>query len=107
MFDFYKNKNDKVININDLDSLIGKIELIDIREPDEYKNGTLETAKNIPMVDLLKDPDKYLDEDQTYYIMCQSGRRSSKTTKELIDQGFHAIDVTGGIGSYIGNKRKV
>ena len=106
MSNFFKRKDHKVIHVNDLDSLIGKIELIDIREADEYKNGSLETAKNIPMRKLLKDPDHYLDDDTSYYIICQSGRRSSSAAEELTNQGFDIIDVTGGVGSYTGNKRK-
>ena len=39
MFEFLKRDNSQVINVNDLDNLIGKIDLIDIREPFEYKNG--------------------------------------------------------------------
>lgn len=38
MFDFFKRDNSKVIHVNDLDNLIGKIELVDIREPYEYKS---------------------------------------------------------------------
>ncbi|MBP1756384.1 MAG: hypothetical protein H6Q59_2782 [Firmicutes bacterium] len=45
MFDFLKRDDSKVIHVNDMDNLIGKVELIDIREPYEYKSGTLKTAK--------------------------------------------------------------
>ena len=106
MFDFLKRDDSKVINVNDMDNLIGKVELIDIREPYEYKNGSLKTAKNIPMGNLLASPEKYLIKDKTYYIMCQSGGRSGRTTKELTKQGFNVINVAGGMGSYVGAKRK-
>ena len=106
MFSFLKKQDNKIVNVNDLDNLIGKIELIDIREPNEYKNRTLETAKNIPMGNLLQNPDKYFSKDKTYYIMCQSGIRSSRASKQLSKQGFDVINVTGGVGSYSGNKRK-
>lgn len=106
MFDLFKRDDNKVIHVNDIDHLIGKVEIIDIREPYEYKSGTLRTAKNIPMGNLLTSPEKYLDQDKTYYIMCQSGGRSGRTTKALTKQGFHVINVAGGIGSYVGSKRK-
>jgi len=73
----------QVVNVNDLDSLIGKIDLIDIREPYEFKGGSLKSAKNIPMDTLLSDTEKYLDKDKTYYIMCQSGARSRRTSRML------------------------
>ena len=106
MFDFLKRDDSKVINVNDMDNLIGKVELIDIREPYEYKSGSLRTAKNIPMGNLLASPEKYLIKDKTYYIMCQSGGRSGRTTKELTKQGFNVINVAGGMGSYVGAKKK-
>ena len=106
MFDFLKRDDSKVINVNDMDNLIGKVELIDIREPYEYKSGSLKTAKNIPMSNLLENPEKYLVKDKTYYIMCQSGGRSGRTTKILTKQGFKVINVVGGIISYVGTKKK-
>ena len=59
MFGFLKRDDSKVINVNAIDNLIGKVELIDIREPYEYKSGSIKTAKNIPMGNLLADPNKY------------------------------------------------
>lgn len=106
MFSFLKQDESSIINVNDMDNLIGKVELIDIREPFEYKKGSLKTAKNIPMNDLLADPGNYLSKDKTYYIMCQSGGRSGNTTRALKKQGFNVINVAGGIGSYVGSKRK-
>lgn len=106
MFDFLKRDVSKVINVNDMDNLIGQVELIDIREPYEYKAGSLKTAKNIPMGNLLANPEKYLIKDKTYYIICQSGSRSGSTTRVLTKQGFQVINVTGGMGSYVGTKRK-
>ena len=105
MFDFFRRDDSKVINVNDMDNLIGKVELIDIREPYEYKSGSLKTAKNIPMVNLLANPKKYLSKDKIYYIMCQSGARSGSATRTLIKQGFNVINVGGGIGSYAGSKK--
>lgn len=106
MFEFLKRNTGKVIHVNDLDSLIGNIELIDIREPYEYKSGTIRTAKNIPMGNLLNNPEKYLMKDKTYYIMCQSGARSKRSCSVLQKKGFDIVNVAGGMGSYVGTKRK-
>ena len=105
MFDFFKRDNSKVIYVNDMDKLIGKVELIDIREPYEYNTGSIKTAKNIPMGILLSNPEKYLKRDHSYYLMCQSGARSSNATRILTKQGFDIINVSGGIGAYVGTKR--
>ena len=106
MFEFLKKDKTEAVSVNDLDSLIGKIKLIDIREPNEVARGTIKSAKNVPMGKLLSDTDKYLDKETTYYIMCQSGARSGRTTRSLAKQGYHVVNVLGGMGSYSGTKRK-
>lgn len=104
MFNFFRNDS-KVINVNDIDDLIGKINLIDIREIYEFKGGSIKGAKNIPMNTLLKDPSKYLNKEKTYYILCQSGARSGLATRTLAKQGFDVINVSGGLGSYVGTNK--
>jgi rhodanese-related sulfurtransferase len=106
MFGFLKRDQGKVINVNDMDNLIGKVELIDIREKYEYAGGSIKSAKNIPMGELLNDPEKYLNKSKEYYIMCQSGGRSARACNNLKSQGFNVINVAGGMGSYVGTKRK-
>ncbi|GAA0079199.1 rhodanese-like domain-containing protein [Clostridium sp. CTA-5] len=105
MFGIFKKEDTKVINVNDIDNLIGKIDLIDIREEYEYKNGSIKTAKNIPMGELLNEPSKYLKKNKEYYIMCQSGGRSARTCSNLVKQGFDVINVSGGVGSYLGTNK--
>ena len=41
MFGFLKRNDGKVINVNDMDNLIGKVELIDIREDYEVTGCTV------------------------------------------------------------------
>lgn len=106
MFGLFNKSNTKVINVNDIDQLIGKVDLIDIREDYEYKGGSIKSAKNIPMGQLLSEPDKYLNKNKEYYIMCQSGGRSARTCNSLASQGFNVINVSGGMGSYVGTNRK-
>jgi len=106
MFGLFEKNEFKVIHVNDIDNLIGSIELIDIREPYEYKSGSIKSAKNIPMGNIVNAPSKYLIKDKTYYIMCQSGSRSRNTCKFLSKQGYDVVNVSGGVGSYVGSKRK-
>lgn len=106
MFELFKEYNGKVINVNEMDELIGKVELIDIREQYEYAGGSIKSAKNIPMGELLNSPEKYLNKNKEYYIMCQSGGRSLRACNSLSNQGFKVINVSGGMGSYLGSKRK-
>lgn len=96
----------KVVNVNDMDTLLDRVNLIDIREPFEVIRGTLNGAKNIPMGDLLNSPEKYLNKEDEYYILCQSGNRSSRAVSMLNSLGYKAINVGGGMGSYRGTKVK-
>ena len=105
MFGFFNRSSGKVVNVNEIDNLIGDIELIDIREAYEYKEGSIKTAKNIPMQTLLSNPDNYLKKDKEYYIICQSGGRSSMACNDLRKKGFDVINVDGGVGSYLGKHR--
>lgn len=105
MFGFFNGDNRKVVNVNEIDNLIGNIELIDIREPYEYRGGSIKSAKNIPMQTLLSNPNRYLEKNKEYYIVCQSGGRSSRACGELRKSGFDVINVSGGVGSYLGNHR--
>ncbi|MCM8709994.1 rhodanese-like domain-containing protein [Clostridium sp. SYSU_GA19001] len=102
MFQFMLKNSVKSVDVNEMDKLIGKVELIDIREPYEYKAGHLPTAKNITMDTILKQPEKYLDKSKEYHIICQSGSRSSRTCKILKEHGFNIVNVAGGTGRYIG-----
>lgn len=106
MFGLFKKDETKSLNVNDIDELIGKIELVDIREPYEYLGGSIKGAKNIPMQKLISDPSKYMKENKTYYVMCLSGSRSVRTCRYLTKLGYDVVNVTGGYGSYVGSKRK-
>lgn len=106
MFNFFNRDKGKVVNVNDLDSLDRGINLIDIRETYEYNSGSIKGAKNIPMMNLLSTPEKYLKKDREYYIMCQSGGRSSRACDALSKGGYDVVNVSGGVGSYVGTNRK-
>ncbi len=105
MFTLFQKDVANSIHINEIDPMLTDINLIDIREPFEYKHGSIKNSKNIPMGQLLAAPTKYLNKDKKYYIMCQSGGRSSGTVNALSRAGFDVINVKGGFGGYTGKNR--
>lgn len=105
MLNFFKKSNEKQISIKELDELIGKINFIDIREPEEYMSGHVKTSKNIPMGQILQEPEKHLKKEETYYIMCLSGRRSANTCAKLQEMGYDVVDIAGGYSAYDGKHR--
>lgn len=106
MFSFFNRNKIKSIEVNNLDESLTKNKLIDIREAYETKLGTIKGVKKIPMNTLLTNPEQYLNKEDEYYIMCQSGMRSSRTSKTLNKLGFNVVNVSGGFGSYRGNNIK-
>ena len=74
-----------------------KIQLIDVRTPEEYAEGHIEVAENINFhsEDFLSQFDKF-NEEQPLYIYCRSGNRSGKAAEKLSQKGFRVIDLKGG-----------
>lgn len=94
------------INVNEIDSLIGKVKIIDVREKYECDRGMLKTAKNIPVNTILDNPEKYLKTEETYYIICHSGARSARVCKNLDKSGYKVVNVKGGMMGYSGKNVK-
>ena len=94
----YKN-----IKGSDLKGLIGKINIIDIRKNFLFNIGNIPSSKNIPSPFLLMNPEKYLDNNNTYYIYCSGGLESPKVCLELSNKGYDVVNVLGGYNDYINN----
>ena len=102
IFNFFNNQKHEFqeIDVNLLEDLGENINLIDIREEYEYQAGKITNSKNIPMGRILENPEKYLNRDEKYYIMCQSGARSFAACKELSKKEYNVVNVKSGFGGY-------
>ena len=80
--------------------------VLDVREPDEYREGHVPGAVNIPMGQLPARLDE-LDRDRPVYLVCASGNRSGAMTDVLTAAGFDAINVAGGTTAWIRSGRAV
>ncbi len=78
-----------------------KINIIDIRNNNEYILNKIPTAKNIPKLVLENEPTKYLVRNEKYYIYCQSGTSSKSLVTKLISLGYDAVNITGGFNNYL------
>ncbi|MBY0757294.1 rhodanese-like domain-containing protein [Clostridium sardiniense] len=101
MFSFL-NKKYNSVNIDNIGGKLKEINLIDVREPYEYKVKHVPYAKNIPMNKLLSDSSKYLNKEKEYHIICQSGARSSRVCNALSRDGFKVVNISGGTSTYRG-----
>lgn len=75
--------------------------IIDIRPNYEYQYGTIPGAINIPLIKLINNPQKYLNKEETYYLLCASGRQSSNLVNMLNIQGYHTVNIIGGYNNYL------
>jgi rhodanese-related sulfurtransferase len=69
--------------------------LLDVRTEEEYKNGHVKGAVNIP-VDSLRDRLNELDKDKNIIIYCQVGLRGYIADRILSQHGFKVLNVTNG-----------
>lgn len=72
-----------------------KILLLDVRLPEEYWQGHVLGAVNLPLRFLRRNLSK-LDPRIEYWVYCDTGRRSASATYLLCEQGFNAKLVKGG-----------
>jgi rhodanese-related sulfurtransferase len=100
MFSVFGKKNYDSVSARDINEKLGKINLIDVRESYEYKGGHVPKARNVPMGDILTNPEKYLNKEEEYHIICHSGSRSSRTCSKLASMDYSVVNVTGGTMSY-------
>ena len=71
------------------------MQLIDVRGPKEWTAGHLETAVNIPLVELRARLDE-LDPGYPVLVVCGTGGRSEQAVDLLTASGFEAEILEGG-----------
>lgn len=78
----------------------GKVDVIDVRTPVEYREVHAAVARNVPLDAL--DPKSLVaskngSADEPLYVICQSGNRSSKACQKFLEAGYtNVISVEGG-----------
>lgn len=78
-----------------------ELPILDVREVDEFQEGHIPSATNIPLSQL-EDRMKELDKTTSYYVICHSGGRSANACAYLSQQGFDVTNVMGGMSSWKG-----
>ena len=70
--------------------------VLDVREDNEWTAGRAPGALHIPLSEV---PDRLdtLAKDRLIVCVCRSGGRSSRAAIFLLEQGFHAVNLEGGM----------
>ena len=81
--------------------------ILDVRRPDEYAEGHIPGAINVPneeigTAEIAELPDK----SQLILVYCRSGRRSKEASEKLVKLGYTNIVEFGGILDWIGEIEK-
>ncbi len=77
--------------------------ILDVRTPEEYAEGHIENAINIPNEAIGSDEIEELpDKSQLIMIYCRSGNRSKQTADKLVKLGYANIVEFGGINTWTG-----
>lgn len=83
-------------------SIRGSI-LLDVRTPDEFHEGHIEGALNVPLVALPSTASERLPDKTTpIFAYCLSGARSAQACRELVRQGYSSVTNMGGINRWSG-----
>ena len=77
--------------------------LLDVRTEEEYDEGHIPGAINLPNEDIGTDaPPELPDKDQTILVYCRSGRRSKEAAGKLAALGYTRVLEFGGIMTWTG-----
>ncbi|MBW4649508.1 MAG: rhodanese-related sulfurtransferase [Kastovskya adunca ATA6-11-RM4] len=81
-----------------------KLQLIDVREPQEVAIACLENFHNLPLSQFAEWSEQVpvnFDPDAETLVLCHHGVRSAQMCQWLISQGFSNVkNITGGIDAY-------
>ena len=75
------------------------VQVLDVREAQEWAAGRIEGAMHIPMGQLPARLDE-LDPSTPVVAVCRSGQRSAQVTSWLGAQGFDACNLRGGVKAW-------
>lgn len=76
--------------------------LLDVRTPQEYREGHIPGSKNIPLQEIEKTGDLVQNRNTPLFAYCHSGARSRQAVSILQRMGFTNVKNLGGIVSYSG-----
>ena len=76
--------------------------LLDVRSPQEYREGHIPGSQNVPLQQLDKVEEVTENKDTILYVYCHSGARSRQAVSLLKHMGYTNVHNIGGIAAYQG-----
>ena len=100
LFDFLKS-NDINEGVKEYEGVAGAV-LLDVRTPQEYREGHIPESKNVPLQALEGVKQVVTKMDTPVFVYCYSEGRSRQAAKLLAQMGYTNIKDIGGIAAYTG-----
>ena len=100
IFDFFKQPdiNKGLKEYAEIENAI----LLDVRTPQEYREGHIPGSKNVPLQQLDKIRSVADDQNVPLFVYCHSGGRSRQAASMLQHMGYANVQNIGGITAYSG-----
>ena len=78
--------------------------LVDVREQNEYDEEHIPGATLVPLSEFMRryEGDLPEDKDREVIVHCRSGARSAQAVTFLLENGYNALNVEGGILAWKG-----
>ena len=76
--------------------------LLDVRTPEEYREGHIPGSKNVPLQSISKVADMIDNKSTPIFVHCLSGARSRQAAAILKQMGYINVKNIGGISAYAG-----
>ena len=76
--------------------------LLDVRTPDEYRQGHIPGSKNVPLQSISKVAGMIDNQSTPIFVHCLSGARSRQAAAVLQQMGYSNVKNIGGISAYTG-----
>jgi len=104
-FDFFKQPdiNQGIKEFSQREDAI----LLDVRTPQEYRDGRIPGSKNVPLQAIDKVEAVVENKDTALYVYCYSGARSRQAASLLQHMGYSNVNNIGGIAAYHGKVESV
>ena len=100
IFGFMK-RNDINRGVEEYRTTAGAL-LLDVRTPQEYRQGHIPGSQNIPLQQLDEIEFEVEDRNVPLFVYCRSGSRSGQAVEELRSMGYRCVTNIGGIANYSG-----
>ncbi|MGI8762101.1 MAG: rhodanese-like domain-containing protein [Jatrophihabitantaceae bacterium] len=86
-----------------LDDLPQDATVLDVREPHEWQAGHIDGALHVPMNSVpaaVTNQPELIPAERRVYVVCGMGGRSGQVTAWLVQRGYDAVNLAGGMHAW-------